>query len=37
MDTDLVFIPSPIQNPECQKNGEQAISTPESHLAVMGK
>ena len=37
MDADLVFIPGPVKNLECQKTGEQAISTPQSHLAEMGK
>ena len=37
MDIDLVFIPSPVKNLEHQNTGEQAISTPQPHLAEMGK
>ena len=37
MDTDLVFILSPVKNLECQKTGEQAKSTPQFHLGEMGK
>ena len=37
MDTDLAFISSPVKNLESQKTGEQAISTPQSHLAEMGE
>lgn len=37
IDTDLIFIPSPVKNLGCQKPGEQALSTPQSYLAEMRK